>query len=69
MGTDFDDFTQKAHRDFKDLPPEVLNNRKLLQDIMEKNHFLGWHNEWWHFDFVGWQDYPILDIAFDEIEK
>ena len=69
MGTDFDDFTEKAHRSYKDLPQEVLRNRKLLQDIMEKNHFIGWENEWWHFDFEDWMHYPVLDIAFDEIKN
>jgi zinc D-Ala-D-Ala dipeptidase len=69
MGTEFDDFTQKADRSFKDLPQEVLKNRKLLQEIMEKNNFIGWENEWWHFDFVDWENNPVLDISFSEIEK
>jgi len=67
MGSEFDDFTERAHRDFKDLDPQVLKNRQLLQDIMEKHHFMGWHNEWWHFDFKDWESHPILDIPFDEI--
>lgn len=68
MGTDFDDFTEKAHRDFKGLPPEVLKNRQLLQEIMERNHFVGWKNEWWHFDFEDWASHSILDIDFDDIK-
>ena len=68
MGTNFDDFTEKAHRDFKSLHAEVLKNRQLLQAVMEKNHFIGWKNEWWHFDFEDWESHPILDRAFDEIE-
>lgn len=67
MGTGFDDFSKSAHRDFKDLPKQVLDNRKILQEIMEKHNFIGWLNEWWHFDFKNWQDYPILDIDFEEI--
>ncbi len=68
MGTGFDDFTEKAHRDFKNLHAHVLQNRQLLQNVMEKNHFIGWKNEWWHFDFENWESFPVLDIAFDEIE-
>lgn len=68
MGTDFDCFTEKAHKSYTNLPEDVLKNRKLLHNIMEKHHFIGWKNEWWHFDFENWQDYPILDIAFDEVE-
>jgi D-alanyl-D-alanine dipeptidase len=25
--------------------------------------------EWWHFDFVGWQKYDVMDIEFEEISK
>jgi D-alanyl-D-alanine dipeptidase len=67
MGTDFDDFTQRAHRDCTDLSPDVLHNRKLLQDVMERNQFIGWKNEWWHFDFEEWEQYPILDIPLEHI--
>lgn len=68
MGTDFDNFTEKAHRTYTDLPLNVLHNRHLLTKIMEKNQFIGWQNEWWHFDFIYWENYPILDITFDEIK-
>ncbi len=46
METNFDDFTEKAHRDFRDLHPGVLQHRHLLQDVMAKHHFIGWKNEW-----------------------
>ncbi len=26
-------------------------------------------NEWWHFDYNGWQDYAIYDISFAEAAK
>lgn len=69
MGTHFDDFSEKAHRDCADLSDEVARNRQILQSIMEKHGFVGWLNEWWHFDYKDWQQYPLLNISFDEIEK
>ena len=69
MGTDFDDFTEKAHRDFIGLSEEAIANRKLLESIMHKHGFIGWHAEWWHFDFKDWEHYPILDISFEELAK
>lgn len=69
MGTEFDDFSEKAHRSFQDLPEEVLHHRQLLHTVMEKNNFIGWENEWWHFDFINWEQYPILDIAFEEVNS
>ncbi|MGE5441247.1 MAG: M15 family metallopeptidase [Bacteroidota bacterium] len=61
MGTPYDDFTDKAHRDYRDLPENVLNNRKLLEDIMVKYGFEPLSTEWWHFDYSGWKNYSILD--------
>jgi zinc D-Ala-D-Ala dipeptidase len=62
MGTAFDDFSQKAHRDYTQLSDAVIKNRNLLQNVMERNGFIGWHNEWWHFDYADWEQHPILDV-------
>lgn len=67
MGTDFDDFTERAHRDCTDLAPQVLENRQKLEDIMRKHSFTGLPTEWWHFDFNGWEAYPIRDVSFEEL--
>ena len=67
MGTGYDDFTEKAAPDYKDLPEEVLKNRALLREVMERNGFKGITSEWWHFDDTQWQDYPILDVGFCEL--
>ncbi len=62
MPTPYDDFTPRAHRDFMDLPAEVIQNRELLQGIMTTHGFVGLPTEWWHFDDANWRDYPLLDI-------
>lgn len=62
MGTPYDDFTEKSHIDYKNLPERVLQNRKILQEAMTKFNFLPMRTEWWHFDYKGWEKYPILDI-------
>lgn len=65
MGTEFDDFTEKAHVVCTDFSQEILSNRKLLQDIMHKHGFQVLDTEWWHFDVVNWKDYPIIDTNFE----
>lgn len=65
MPTDFDDFSDKAHADYLDLPQEVINNRKLLQTIMCKQGFKIMKWEWWHFDLEGWEKYPLLNETVD----
>ena len=63
MPTEFDSFSQKAHLVFEDLPKNIKENRKLLQDVMINiGKFEPLANEWWHFDFKNWQNYPVLDI-------
>jgi D-alanyl-D-alanine dipeptidase len=62
MPTPYDDFTEKAHRNFNDLPAEAIRNRELLEQVLVKNGFVGLPTEWWHFDDQDWRQYPILDV-------
>jgi zinc D-Ala-D-Ala dipeptidase len=64
MPSDFDDFSKRAHRDFMDAPAEALANRARLERYMVAAGFRPMSNEWWHFDFIGWKNYPILDVPF-----
>ena len=61
MGTGFDNFTDTAHRDFKNLSSEILNNRALLRTTMEKYGFIALETEWWHF-FWNDPNFELLDI-------
>ena len=67
MPTPFDDFTEKAWSNYQSLPQVALNNRTLLQNIMQKYGFEPVKTEWWHFDFQNWQNYPVLDISPEEL--
>ena len=62
MPSVFDDFSEKAHRNFMDAPKEAIQNRELLQKVMEKHGFVGLPTEWWHFDMIGWKNYPPIGI-------
>ena len=67
MGTEFDDFSLRAGRSYSDLPEQVIQNRSLLDSIMLRHGFEGMPTEWWHFDYQGWQNYPILDVSFEAL--
>ncbi len=67
MPTEFDDFSEKAHRDYAGASTTAMANRARLQRYLEAQGFIGLSNEWWHFDFTGWQDYPVMDVPFDKI--
>jgi CubicO group peptidase (beta-lactamase class C family)/D-alanyl-D-alanine dipeptidase len=42
-------------------------HRELLRRTMEAEGFTVYHAEWWHFDYAGWSEYPILNIPFSQI--
>jgi zinc D-Ala-D-Ala dipeptidase len=69
MPTGFDNFTDSAHQDFMNLPEEVLKNRKLLKETMEKYGFLPFPTEWWHYALPQPERFEVLDISFAELEK
>jgi len=61
MPSIFDDFSEKAHRNYMGAIHEEINNRELLQTVMEKHGFVGLPTEWWHFDLVGWENHLPID--------
>jgi zinc D-Ala-D-Ala dipeptidase len=67
MPTPYDSFAAEAASDFNNLPANIIQNRKLLRDTMEKHGFRVLNNEWWHFDFIGWKNYELMDIAFEDL--
>ena len=69
MPTAFDDFTEKASPNYMDLPENVIQNRDLLINLMQNHGFRVYPYEWWHFDFMGWEAFPLMDLSFKELEK
>jgi D-alanyl-D-alanine dipeptidase len=65
LGTPFDDFTPRAHRNARDLPDEVRRRRAILDAAMAAENFTGMPTEWWHFDASDWRDYPLADIPLE----
>lgn len=50
MGTGFDHFGIEASHNYTKLTSEVLANRKLLREVMQKNNFKTFESEWWHYN-------------------
>ncbi len=68
MPTGFDNFTEVAHPDYMNLPQNVIDNREMLISEMQNNGFKVYPYEWWHFDFIGWEAYDLMDISFEQLE-
>jgi D-alanyl-D-alanine dipeptidase len=67
MPSGYDEMTPRAYPDYKGGPPEARGKRDLLRQAMERHGFTVEPNEWWHFNYTGWEQYPILDIPFSAI--
>jgi len=65
MGTDFDFFGKRAYHDNLDLPQEVLDNRKLLKETMEKHGFWSIRTEWWHYNLSAGSNDRIADFKWN----
>ena len=68
MPTEFDSFKKEAWPSTPIADPVARKNRELIIKVMKNNGFKVNSSEWWHFDFVGWQKYEVMDIDFEELE-
>ncbi len=62
MGTGFDCFDTLAHTLDPRIQGEQLKNRLLLEQGLEKQGFVNYANEWWHFTY---QPEPYPDTYFN----
>ncbi|MDO4880002.1 MAG: D-alanyl-D-alanine dipeptidase [Capnocytophaga sp.] len=65
MGTPFDFFGEKAHHTYEKLPQKVLENRKLLKNIMDKYGFRSIYSEWWHYEYRPERQAPIENFSWE----
>jgi len=66
MPSDYDDFSEKAHRDYAGASLEAKKNCALLEGAMKAEGFDPFPTEWWHFDAPGWERYPVSDFSLEE---
>ena len=67
MPSGYDEMTPRAYPDYQGGTPEARAKRDLLRQVMERHGFTVEPNEWWHFNYKDWREYPILDIPFSQI--
>jgi zinc D-Ala-D-Ala dipeptidase len=64
MGTEFDFFGEEASHNYLKFPLEILNNRKLLKDIMQKHHFKSLDSEWWHYNLENGSSFKLANFKW-----
>lgn len=65
MGTPFDFFGKEAHHTCTTLPKKVLENRKLLKDILDKYNFKSIYSEWWHYEYRPEMQSKVEDFQWE----
>ena len=66
MPSGYDEMSDRAFADYAGGTPEERARRALLRRAMEKQGFTVYPQEWWHFDYKDWKQYPILNVKFED---
>jgi CubicO group peptidase (beta-lactamase class C family)/D-alanyl-D-alanine dipeptidase len=67
VGT-YDEPSDRSYPDYPGGASLQRWHRELLRDHMESEGFTVYEAEWWHFDYLNWQRYPIANLPFDRID-
>jgi D-alanyl-D-alanine dipeptidase len=63
----YDEMSERAYPDYKGGTDAERQRRDLLRRVMESHGFTVYDHEWWHFDYKDWQQYPILNVPFEQL--
>lgn len=69
MPSGYDEFSERAYPAYAGGTSHERWQRDLLRAAMEAEGFHVYQYEWWHFDFDGWERYPVLNLGFDEVSR
>lgn len=65
----YDEFSSRSYSNYVGGSDEQRWLRETLRAAMEHDGFTVYPEEWWHFDLVGWRDYPIGNRPFAELRR
>jgi CubicO group peptidase (beta-lactamase class C family)/D-alanyl-D-alanine dipeptidase len=68
MVAGFDEFADRAFPDYPGGTSRQRCHRDLLRRAMEEHGFAVYEEEWWHYDYKDWKQYPILNKTFEELK-
>ncbi len=67
MVSGFDEFSDRAYPNYPGGTSRQRYLREVLRSAMEKQGFTVNDDEWWHYDFRDWKQYPVLNISFEQL--
>ena len=63
----YDEATRRSFANYPGGTTRQRRHRALLRTAMEGQGFEANPEEWWHFDFRDWRQYPVLNLKFEEL--
>jgi zinc D-Ala-D-Ala dipeptidase len=63
----YDEMTERSFPTYMGGTERQRALRDLLRVAMETAGFEVNESEWWHFDYAGWHDYPIMNVDFEDL--
>ncbi|HET9741349.1 MAG TPA: M15 family metallopeptidase [Terriglobales bacterium] len=67
MPSVYDEMTPRAFADYPGGTDAERERRGILRKAMESQGFTVYPQEWWHFDYKDWQQYPIMNVRFEDL--
>jgi serine beta-lactamase-like protein LACTB len=68
MVSGYDEFSDRAFPTYPGGTSRQRWHRDLLRRMMQDEGFTVYEEEWWHFDYKDWKEYPILNKRFEELK-
>ena len=65
MPSGYDEMSKRAYADYPGGTDDERARRAILRQAMEKEGFTVYPQEWWHFDYKDWKQYPIMNVRFE----
>jgi D-alanyl-D-alanine dipeptidase len=67
MPSGYDEMTKRSYADYPGGTAEERARRAILRTAMVKQGFIVNPEEWWHFNYKDWKQYPIQNIKFEDL--
>jgi D-alanyl-D-alanine dipeptidase len=68
MPSSYDEFSERAGREYPGGTVCARYNRDTLLAAMQRRGFTTLKSEWWHFDAPGWRNYPVMDVPLADAD-
>jgi len=63
----YDEMSERSYRFYPGGTSLQRWDRAVLRNALEMEGFSVYEYEWWHFDYRDWQQYPILNLTFEQL--